>query len=77
MPPKRRCISQRPVGDIDWLFASRSWEQWEETKTLLEFCCFCKLNEVLGPVTLSEEWLGGTTLAGLRRCLRASACTCH
>lgn len=69
--PKRATNIKRPERDS-------SVELWEETKTLLEFCCFCELNEVLGPVTLGDEWLvDSTTLAGLRRCLRAGACTCH
>ncbi len=79
MPPKITTVGlvARPKRRaLDGVFASRPG-LWEETKTLLEFCCFCELNEVLGPVTLGDEWLGTNALAGLRRCLRASACTCH
>jgi hypothetical protein len=46
-----------------------------QASDLLEFCCLCELNEVLGPVTLGDERL--RALAGLRRCLRARACTGH
>jgi hypothetical protein len=42
---------------------------------LLEFCCLCELNEILRPVALGDERL--CALAGLRRCLRARACTGH
>lgn len=42
---------------------------------LLEFCRLGKLNEILGPVALGDERL--RALTGLRRCLRARACTGH
>ena len=44
-------------------------------QNLLEFCRFGELNEVLGPITLGDEWL--RAFAGLGRCLRACARTGH
>ena len=44
-------------------------------QNLLEFSRFGELNEVLGPITLGDEWL--RAFAGLGRCLRACARTCH
>lgn len=44
-------------------------------KDLLEFCRLGKLDEVLGPVALGDNWM--CVLAGLRRWLRARARAGH